>query len=188
MNKTTINKNSISFARNNYWYILPILFSMVVMGCQKKEAPLFKLLSPQETGIYFQNEIIENDTHNILNFANLYTGSGVGIGNFNNDGNPDIFLGGNMESSRLYLNDGKMSFRDITKKTGISTDRWITGVAIVDINSDGWDDIYLSVSGKALREQRKNLLFINKQELYLIGNNANDLQVFVNQFSIKKIK
>ena len=83
-----------------------VLCLLFTTSCQP-EPTLFKRLNSAHTGINFKNEIIENDTHNILNFTNLYTGSGVGIGDFNKDGLPDIFFGGNMESSRLYLNKGR---------------------------------------------------------------------------------
>ncbi|MFS4466662.1 VCBS repeat-containing protein [Maribacter sp. 2210JD10-5] len=118
-------------------------------------------MDSSKTGIHFKNEIKENETYNFLEFSNIYTGSGVGIGDFNNDGLPDIFFGGCMQSSRLYLNQGGLKFKDNTEEAGILTDRWITGVAIVDINADGWEDIYLSVSGIGPSEKTKNLLFIN---------------------------
>ncbi len=137
----------------------------LLISCQNSSPPpLFKKIPSTQSGITFQNEITEDDTHNILNFTNLYTGSGVGIGDFNKDGLQDIFLGGNLESSRLYLNQGEFKFEDITESANITTDRWITGVSVVDINTDGWQDIYLSVSGNATADQRKNLLFINNQD------------------------
>jgi len=133
-------------------------------SCQQNEKTLFKHLNPTHTGIDFKNQITEDSVHNVLNFTNFYTGSGVGIGDFDKDGLPDIFFGGNMESSRLYLNKGALQFEDATSSAGVATDRWITGVAVVDINTDGWDDVYLSVSGKAEEAQRKNLLFVNQQD------------------------
>ncbi|MFK7903920.1 MAG: VCBS repeat-containing protein, partial [Chitinophagales bacterium] len=141
---------------------LSVIWIIMLNSCETK-TPLFKKLDANHTGIHFKNEITEDSIHNILNFTNLYTGSGVGIADFNKDGLPDIFLGGNMESSRLYLNKGGLQFEDITQKAGIETDRWVTGVAIADVNGDTWQDIYLSVSGNASAEKRKNLLFINQQ-------------------------
>jgi hypothetical protein len=87
----------------------------------------------------------------------------VAIGDINNDGLPDIFLAGNMVSSRLYLNKGNMRFEDITEKAGVKTDRWCTGVTMVDLNNDGYLDIYVSVSGPpwSTAASRANLLFIN---------------------------
>ena len=159
------NNNSTLKSQYTKYCLFAIVTIFIFTNCQKTTEPkLFKKLSSKQTGITFKNEIIENDTHNILNFTNLYTGSGVGIGDFNNDELQDIFFGGNMESSRLYLNNGNLKFEDITAKANVTTDRWITGVSVVDINNDGWEDVYLCVSGNANVEQRKNLLFINNQD------------------------
>lgn len=125
----------------------------------------FKALPSSQTGINFQNTITENDSINLITNEYLYTGSGVGIGDFNNDGLPDVFLGGNQKSSRLYLNKGNFRFEDITEKAGLVTDFWATGISIVDINSDGYDDIYVCASGSKDPALRKNRLFINNHKL-----------------------
>ena len=91
--------------------------------------------------------------------------AGVGIGDFNNDGKKDIFFTGNQVSCRLYINKGNNQFEDITEKAGINTGVWCTGVSIVDINNDGYDDIYVCVFGKDLLHRSKNLLFINQHNL-----------------------
>ncbi len=143
---------------------LGCLWMTLFFACQMepKTPALFERLPAEHTGIDFTNEIVENDTHNILNFTNLYTGSGVGIGDFDNDGLPDIFLGGCLESSRMYLNQGDFKFEDVTNEVGVNTDRWVTGVAVVDINADGLEDVYLSVSGMAEGTKRANLLYVNQ--------------------------
>ena len=102
---------------------------------------------------------------NVVTFTNIYNGGGVGVADFNNDGKPDLFFTGNMVSCRMYLNqseDGQIQFLDITKAAGITTDRWCTGVAIADINDDGWPDMYISVSGSSIPEERQNYLFIHQ--------------------------
>ncbi|MEO1262768.1 MAG: VCBS repeat-containing protein [Bacteroidota bacterium] len=159
------NKTQQKKETNTLQVICTGIYFLLLMSCQmeNKERTLFEKLPSEKTNVFFNNEIIENDTHNILNFTNLYTGSGVGIGDFNNDTLPDIFFGGNMVSSRLYFNQGNLKFKDLTQFAGVETDRWIMGVAVVDINADGWQDIYLSVSGNATAEKRKNLLFINQK-------------------------
>jgi hypothetical protein len=127
------------------------------------ETTLFSKLSDATTGIDFKNQINETVEFNYLTYPLIFNGGGVGLGDINNDGLTDIFLAGNMVSSRLYLNMGNMRFQDITNSAGVETERWITGVSMVDINNDGNIDIYLSVSSpKGVPDsKRANLLFIN---------------------------
>jgi hypothetical protein len=143
-----------------------LVWLLALSGCiGKKDRPLFKLLSPNETGISFANTITTSDSLNVQTDAYVYNGAGVGIGDIDNDGLPDIFFAGNMVSSRLYLNKGAMRFDDITQRAGVATKRWATGVTMVDINGDGYLDIYVTVSGPpwSKPEERANLLFINNK-------------------------
>ena len=128
----------------------------------KKTGLHFTLLSASETGVDFNNTITESDSLNMFTNEYTYMGGGVGIGDFNNDGLPDIFFAGNQVSSQLYINKGKFAFENITQKAGVATTAWCTGVSVVDINNDGWPDIYVSVSGRVPGISRKNLLFINQ--------------------------
>src|SRR6184192_4243451 len=142
---------------------------MAVMSCGRPSAgdrPLFRLLSPAQTGVTFANTIATTDSVNVQTDVYLYNGGGVAVGDIDNDGLPDIFFAGNMVSSRLYLNKGNMRFEDITESAGVKTDRWATGATMVDINNDGYLDIYVSVSGPpwSRGESRANLLFINNRD------------------------
>ena len=143
-----------------------IAVAIFFVSCDnKKEGHLFTQLPADESGIYFNNEIEDNDsTKSIINEFG-FMGGGVGIGDFNNDGLKDIFFSGNQVSCRLYINKGKNKFDDITQTAGVGTDVWCTGVSIVDINCDGYDDIYVCVYGKNLLRRAKNLLFINQHDL-----------------------
>ena len=136
----------------------------LLSGCTRdSERALFKLRSPEETGVTFSNTITTNDSVNVQTDVYVYNGAGVAIGDIDNDGLSDLFFSGNMVSSRLYLNKGGMRFEDITEHAGVTTTRWATGATMVDINSDGRLDIYVSVSGPewSKSEERANLLFIN---------------------------
>lgn len=137
----------------------------LLTACSKKQdAPtLFKLLDPSATGINFKNTIVESDSINILNHPYLYNGAGVGIGDFNHDGLPDAYFAGNMVPGKLFLNKGGLKFDDITTTAGVNGGgRWCTGVSVVDINNDGWLDIYVCASFKKEPGERKNLLYINQ--------------------------
>ncbi|MEX2463856.1 MAG: VCBS repeat-containing protein, partial [Balneolaceae bacterium] len=144
------------------------LFSLLIFyfaACSKTDQslPLFQKMDPAYTGIHFENKITTNDSVNVHSDIFIYNGAGVAIGDINNSGYPDIFLSGNMEPGRLYLNKGNFQFEDITESAGIITSQWVTGASMVDINSDGYLDIYLSVSGPkgTEPEERANKLFLN---------------------------
>src|SRR5215212_3280737 len=114
-----------------------------VNNLSQADTTLFKLLPASQTGVDFTNTIYENDALNILNETYIYNGGGVGIGDFNNDGLEDVYFSGNMVSNKLYLNKGSLKFADITNTAGVGGEgRWCTGVSVVDINADGWLDIY----------------------------------------------
>src|SRR5438445_13158659 len=69
----------------------------------RKEGLHFTSLDPAVTGVYFTNTITESDSLNMFVNEYTYMGGGVGIGDFNRDGLPDVFLAGNQVSSKLYL-------------------------------------------------------------------------------------
>src|SRR5881227_2063200 len=143
--------------------LVPIVAALSCGHPSAGTPPVFKLLSPTETGVTFANTITTSNSLNVRADVYVYNGAGVAVGDIDNDGLPDIFFAGNMVSSRLYLNQGNMRFEDITQSAGITTTRWATGVTMVDINDDGYLDIYVSVSGPPWSKatDRANLLFVN---------------------------
>ena len=140
---------------------LALLFS----GCQHTDT-LFEKLSSSKTGITFKNSLEEAADFNVLKYGYFYNGGGVAAADFNNDGLIDLYFTGNLNANKLYLNKGDLAFDDITEKAGVAAaDGWNTGVSVVDINADGWLDIYVCRSAAVDARLRRNLLFINNKNL-----------------------
>jgi enediyne biosynthesis protein E4 len=132
----------------------------LLVSCSK--SPKFQLLSSKQTGVDFNNKITESDSLNLIKYEYIYNGAGVGIADLNNDGLEDIIFAGNQVSPRVYLNLGNFKFKDITANfAGLTNDQWYSGVSIVDINSDGWPDVYLTSTANKDPEKRKNRLWVN---------------------------
>jgi len=142
--------------------ILFVLFIATAAGCVREKGK-FVRLPPSTTNIDFTNKIFEDDSINIFDFANIYNGGGVGVGDFNNDGLQDLYFTGNMVPNKLYLNRGNMKFEDVTAAS--HTDGggvWSRGVAVVDINNDGRLDLYVCATAKYNPKDRVNILYVNQ--------------------------
>jgi hypothetical protein len=125
---------------------------------------LFQKMNSAETGIAFVNNIQETHELNIVTDAYLYNGGGVGVLDVNQDGLQDLFFTSTMGKCKLYLNKGGLKFEDIAQSAGTEAPLGQkTGVTIVDINADGWQDIYLCRTTLKPNENSRNLLFINNQ-------------------------
>lgn len=138
-----------------------------LITCHRPAPTRFEQLPASHTHISFANTLTPTDALNGFTFTNFYNGGGVGIGDFNRDGFPDVFFTGNQVSCRLYLNQGSQpggsfAFNDVTEAAGLTTSRWCTGVVVTDINQDGWPDLYVSVASHASMPQSENLLFVNQ--------------------------
>ncbi|MGY5848708.1 VCBS repeat-containing protein [Salegentibacter sp. HM20] len=160
----------------SFFLIIPLLICSCKKTTSEEESnaavnentgtSLFTRLDASETGISFINKVENSEDFNIFRYRNFYNGAGVGIGDLNNDGLPDVYLTSNMGENKLYLNKGNFEFEDITKTSGTGgTKAWSTGVTLVDINNDGFLDIYVSNAGNIEGEDRKNELFINNGDL-----------------------
>lgn len=127
---------------------------------------LFTKLDALQTGIDFINKVDNEKDFNIFRYRNFYNGGGVAIGDINNDGLPDIYLTANRTKNKLFLNKGDFKFEDISESSMASGNRsWSTGVVLVDLNADGWLDIYVCNAGNVKGDDQKNELFINNGDL-----------------------
>ena len=129
------------------------------------ESTQFSLIQAASSSVNFVNTVKETESLNFLNFANIYNGGGVATADFNNDGLVDLYFTANQQSNKLYLNKGNFKFEDITKKAGVEDlGGWSTGVSVIDINNDGWLDIYVCKSGEQNdKTPKENKLFINQK-------------------------
>ncbi len=131
---------------------------------QKEQSiQLFTTLSASNTGINFINVLEETLESNYYQYLYTYIGGGVAVSDINNDGLQDLYFTSNQSDDKLYLNKGNFKFEDITETAGIKQlEGFNTGVTMVDVNSDGWMDIYISRGGwKDDNNKFANLLYIN---------------------------
>jgi enediyne biosynthesis protein E4 len=140
-----------------------------LLGCTREKSDattdsIFESLDSKHTGINFSNDLKETSKFNIISYLYYYNGSGVAIGDINNDGMEDIYFSGNQVPDQLYLNKGNLQFENITEEAGIRADNtWSTGVNMDDVNGDGWLDIYVcKVATTDANEIEHNLLYINQ--------------------------
>ncbi|MFT6935139.1 MAG: hypothetical protein ACJAUQ_001532 [Maribacter sp.] len=128
--------------------------------------PIFEKIASTSSGITFENTILEDieTQENLFNYDYFYNGAGVGIIDYDNDGLQDIFFCGNQVANKLYKNLGDFKFKDVSDYASININKeWSNGVSIIDINNDGWQDIYISQGGPHSREKRANLLYVNQK-------------------------
>ena len=155
-------------------YILLCLILVITVSCNNKTR--FELLTAEQTGIDFQNRLEETPQMNIFTYLYFYNGGGVAAGDLNGDGLPDLYFTSNMESNKLYINQGDFKFSDVTEKANVAGQKgWTTGVTMADVNGDGKLDIYVSQLGDYKNIRGKNQLYIN------LGNDGNGIPQFENQ-------
>lgn len=165
-------KNRVSFTK------ILVMISIMMISCKSShtnsdQRPLFSLLDENQTHIGFINKLEYTEEYNTYTYRNFYNGAGVGIGDFNNDGLPDIYFCGNLVGNKLYLNKGNFVFEDVTQRAGVACiGSWSTGVSIADVNGDGWLDIYVCKSGDPKGANRHNELFINNGDLTFTERSA----------------
>lgn len=142
------------------------LYTALAWAQSAEHTVRFANLPSSHTGVTFRNDLKESKAVSFLTYETIYNGGGVGIGDFNNDGLPDLYFCGNQVSDQLYFNKGALTFEEATKAAGIlDKGGWSSGVSLIDLNQDGWLDIYVC---KTLYddspELRANELYINQKD------------------------
>jgi hypothetical protein len=145
--------------------LLALVFSYMLISCGKKtqviENPAFEVLTASRTGLNFSNTLHSDTALNLFRYMYFYNGSGVGAADFNNDGKIDLFFAANQGSNKLFLNEGGLHFKDVTKEANIKPDSgWSTGVSVIDINNDGLMDIYVCRVAQFKMLKGKNQLLV----------------------------
>ena len=142
-----------------YFFAFCLMFSCEADN-PSSEFPFIKINSTQ-SGITFSNTLSETTESNILEYLYFYNGSGVAVEDLNKDGLPDIYFGSNQNKDELYFNLGDFKFKNVSDLLPSGKlEGWTTGVNMLDINADGWKDIY--VSRLSLNGNGSNLLFISE--------------------------
>jgi hypothetical protein len=140
-----------------------VILAHNISACRQPAKTLFIKKDAAQTGINFNNRVDENDSINPLDLEFLYNGGGVATGDFDNNGLPDLYFTASTTPNKLYLNQGNFSFKDVTAEANVGGEgRWANAASVVDINNDGWQDIYVCATLKRNPNDRRNLLYINQ--------------------------
>ena len=161
--------------KGQFWIIFGFLSILISCGTQEQQT-LFVLKGAKHTGITFNNSLKQTPDLNILNYLYFYNGAGVSAGDFNGDGLVDLYFTSNQGEDKLYLNQGNLTFKDVTVASNLVNDTgWTTGVTHADVNNDGLLDIYVCKVGDHETIRGQNLLYINQ------GNNSKGIPIFKEQ-------
>ena len=163
---------NFTYSLMKYFFCI-VSIALCVFSCKSPATvvTLFQLVN--NSGINFNNKVVDGQLENSFYFRNYYNGGGVATGDINNDGLPDIMMTSNMGENKLYLNKSGFKFQDISLQAGLRQDSmWSTGVVFVDINNDGWLDIYECNSGHMKNGNRRNKLYINNHSLQTSGKDS----------------
>jgi hypothetical protein len=82
------------------------------------------------------------DVTDTAGISNSMLGMGLTVGDYDNDGWPDLYLTG-YGASRLYRNNGNGTFTDVTERARVNNKLWGSSAAFFDYDNDGYLDLYV---------------------------------------------
>jgi enediyne biosynthesis protein E4 len=142
-----------SFAADRQWYAEKG-FRWVDLDVPQTSKTGFTILSPEETGLLFTNSL---DYWSAVTNRVLQEGSGDAVGDYDNDGLPDVFICGINRPNALYKNLGNWKFKDVTKEAGIfSTNVHYRAATFADLNGDGHLDLLVATIGHGFQLYSNN--------------------------------
>ena len=149
--------------------IVGIILISIVVSCSGDPEKLFTPVSSFSSGISFSNNVSQSEDFNIIEYLYIFNGAGIAAVDINNDGLIDLYFTANQGKDRLYLNKGDLEFKDITSKANVGGEtgikKWTNGATMVDINADGYLDIYVCEMSNYKQLTGKNRLYINNGDL-----------------------
>lgn len=120
-------------------------------------AGLYTAVSAQDTGIDFVHQWKPRDDYEAGLIKTGFSGGGVAMGDYDNDGLCDLILTRPHGGARLYRNTGGFRFADATDKAGLTDSiSWTTGAVFVDVDNDGRLDLFVCCYASA------NRLYLNR--------------------------
>jgi enediyne biosynthesis protein E4 len=160
---TTFNAVAAKKIRSQYVFIGAFAITFFLSCNFSNNNKLFKELPADKTNIHFVNQLHDIDSVSVLEFEYMFNGAGVALIDINNDSLQDIIFAGNIVPCKIYLNKGNFVFEDVTDKSGVKTSGWCYGVAVVDINQDGFQDFYICKAGyrNSPKDAMRNYFYIN---------------------------
>ena len=139
-----VDKTSL-LRQDRGWMTIKLTNTDNVWTISSMEMPKQEVITAQET--HFIDATQSSGLSTVPLFKRLEAlrrgGYAITVGDYDNDNDPDIYVGG-WGASNLYANDGSGNFTDVTKQSNIGNVDRVKAAAFTDLDNDGSTDLVLS--------------------------------------------